>query len=189
MAAEAGMSEAEWVRRAQTGDPAARTELVRRWAGRALALCRSRLGSADGAEDLAQETLLRALRELPKLEDTAKFGPWLCGIARRLCADWWRSRQRAAVNFSALPEGAVGAADRNAEPPERRLATAEEDEQLQAAIAALPEDCRETLALYYSQKATYQDVARQLGVSAATVNARLTQARLLLRTRLAEAMR
>jgi RNA polymerase sigma-70 factor (ECF subfamily) len=68
-------------------------------------------------------------------------------------------------------------------------AAAEEAEQLRAAIAALPDDCRETLALYYSQKVTYHDLARQLGVSAATVNARLTQARLLVRTRLAEAAR
>ncbi len=182
------MSEAEWVQKAQAGDAAARTELVRRWAGRAFALCRARIRCADAAEDLAQETLLRALRELPKLEDAAKFGPWLCGIARRLCADWWRSKQRGTVPFSALPDG-VAMPDENAEAPDERMEAADESEQLRAAIAALPEDCRETLALYYSQKVTYHDLARQLGVSAATVNARLTQARLLLRTRLAEAAR
>lgn len=183
------MSEADWVQKAQAGDAAARTELVRRWAGRALALCRSRVASAEAAEDLAQETLLRALRELPKLEDAAKFGPWLCGIARRLCVDWWRARRRAAAPFSALADGALAAEDPRAAPPDRRLEEAEEAEQLWAAIASLPEDHRETLALYYSQKTTYQELARQLGVSAATVNARLTQARLQLRTRLAEAAR
>ena len=51
-------------------------------------------------------------------------------------------------------------------------------------VEKLPEPLREALMLYYYEDCTYQQLAKTLGVSAATVNARLTQARQLLRERL-----
>jgi RNA polymerase sigma-70 factor (ECF subfamily) len=56
-------------------------------------------------------------------------------------------------------------------------------------VEALPEECREVIMLYYYQDLTYRDLAQLLGVSAATVNARLTRARSLLRERLSGAAR
>ena len=61
---------------------------------------------------------------------------------------------------------------------------AEDDEELHLAISALPEECREVLLLYYYDDVTYQDLAEMLQVSSATINARLTRARTLLRERL-----
>src|SRR5207253_65963 len=84
-------------------------ELVRRWAGRVLALCHAKTGRAGDAEDLAQETLLRGYRALGSLLDPDKFGPWLCGIAVRTCLDWLKARERSTVPFSAL--GRAGNAD------------------------------------------------------------------------------
>ena len=51
-------------------------------------------------------------------------------------------------------------------------------------VAALPEDLREVLLLYYYQDVTYRELAETLGVSSATVNARLTKARAMLREKL-----
>jgi RNA polymerase sigma factor (sigma-70 family) len=53
-------------------------------------------------------------------------------------------------------------------------------------VERLPEKHRETLMAYYYQDCTYDELATQLGCSAATVNARLTQARQMLRERLAD---
>ena len=53
-----------------------------------------------------------------------------------------------------------------------------------AEVAALPEAYRETLMLYYTQDCTYDELAEMLGVSAATINARLTKARAMLRERM-----
>ena len=53
-----------------------------------------------------------------------------------------------------------------------------------AAVEALPEDYREVLLLYYYEDVTYRDLAETLGVSPATINARLTKARAMLRERL-----
>jgi RNA polymerase sigma-70 factor (ECF subfamily) len=56
-------------------------------------------------------------------------------------------------------------------------------------VEALPEECREVVMLYYYQDVTYRDLAQLLGVSPATVNARLTRARTLLRERLGSSAR
>jgi RNA polymerase sigma-70 factor (ECF subfamily) len=55
---------------------------------------------------------------------------------------------------------------------------------LLAEVERLPQPYRETLMLYYSQDCTYEQLAEMLGVSAATINARLTKARAMLRERM-----
>jgi RNA polymerase sigma-70 factor (ECF subfamily) len=184
------MSDGELVRRALAGRSQAFEELVRRWAGRVTALCHARVGRAGAAEDLAQEALLRAYRALRTLAEPDKFGPWLCGIAVRTCLDWLKSKDRTQVPFSVL------APDRNVDQVLARPSMTEpeldrEDElrKLMTEVEALPEECREVVMLYYYQDVTYRDVAQLLGVSPATVNARLTRARALLRERLGSSAR
>ena len=68
------MSDADLVRQTLSGRTEAYGELVRRWAGRITALCHSKVGRADIAEDLSQESLLRGYRALKTLADPEKFG-------------------------------------------------------------------------------------------------------------------
>jgi DNA-directed RNA polymerase specialized sigma24 family protein len=73
-------SDGQLVREVLSGRVESYDPLARRWAARVMAVCHARIGRADAAEDLTQETLLRGLRALPSLSDPDKFGPWLCGI-------------------------------------------------------------------------------------------------------------
>jgi RNA polymerase sigma-70 factor (ECF subfamily) len=185
------MSDGELVRQALAGRSQAYEELVRRHAGRITAVCHARVGRAGAAEDLAQESLLRGFRGLRSLADPEKFAAWLCGIAVRVCLDWLKSKQRSQVPFSALgpdrnPEEMLHQATNPAEPD---LDREDEVRRLMTEVEALPEECREVVMLYYYQDVTYRDLAEQLGVSAATVNARLTKARTLLRQRLSGSRR
>jgi RNA polymerase sigma-70 factor (ECF subfamily) len=183
------MTDGELVRQALDGQTAAYGELVRRWAAPVLAFCHARVGSADAAEDLAQETLLRGFRAINTLTDPDKFGPWLRGIALRVCLDWLKSRPGRQVTFGALAEDpAESVADRNGS-PDHACDRAEQLQDLAEQVEALPEEYREVLMLYYHTDATYQDLANMLGVSAATINARLTKARAMLRRRLSRAWR
>ena len=175
-------TDGELVRRARDGEPAAYEQLARRYAARVLAVCHARVGRAGraAAEDLAQESLLRGLRALPTLADPEKFAPWLVGIAVRTCLDWLKSAQRTEVSLddahltAATDEiDARDAADRR-----------ERAEQLMREVELLPHAYREVLMLYYYQDCTYQQLADLLGVSAATINARLTKARAMLRARM-----
>ena len=176
------MTDAELVRETLAGQTSAYEELVRRWAARVTALCHAKIGCAAAADDLAQDTLLRAYRALASLAEPDKFGAWLCRIAVHSCVNWLKDKQRAQVHFSALgleqnPEhylcGRPEADDRE-----------EELRRLRAEVAGLPETYRQVLMLYYHQDVTYRDLAETLGVSPATINARLTKARVLLRDRM-----
>ena len=150
-----------------------------------LALCHAKVRSAHTAEELAQEALLRGLRALATLEDPAKFGPWLCGIASRVCLDWLKSGQARQVSLDAMSDGQADAWIANGgESPEEAAQRTDDEQRLLAEVATLPGPYREVILLYYYDDVTYQDVAAALGVSAATVNARLTKARAMLRERL-----
>lgn len=185
------MTDAELVGQTLAGRREAYGELARRWAGRVLAVCHARVGRADVAEDLAQETLLRGYRALSSLSHPERFGAWLQGIALRACLDWHKDRDRDVLPFSALgrdyhPDDTLAARE---DPGGPALDREDERRLLLRAVEELPEDCRTAILLYYYQDVTYRELADSLGVSAATVNARLTRARALLRERLSRVPR
>jgi|SRR5437660_9589608 len=182
------MSDGELVRQTLAGRSQAYEELVRRWAGRITAMCHAKVGRAPEAEDLAQEALLRGFRSLSSLAEPEKFGSWLCGIAVHACLDWLKSKERTQIPFSVLSrdhdaEGFLGG---RSDADCCALDREEELSQLMAEVEALPEDYREVVMLYYYEDVTYRDLAQLLGVSAATINARLTKARAMLRDRLSK---
>lgn len=190
------MTDGELARQAQAGRREAYGELARRWAGRLMGFCHARVGRADAAEELAQETIVRGWSSLAALEDPDRIGSWLHGIALRASIDYLRSRARRQIPFSvlagdqdtddALSGGGASAVSAEAHDP---LEGIEERDRLLAHVEALPEELRTVLMLYYYDDVTYADLALVLGVSPATVNARLTRARALLRRRLAASER
>lgn len=177
-----GLSDADLVRQALDGRPGAYADLVHRWAAAVAACCQAHVRDGDAVQDLSQETLLRGFAALPSLERPEHFGAWLRGIARATCLDWIKRRRRARQTFR----------DVRADPPDERAAASAPDEDAGAEATAdllrevqrLPEAYRETLLLYYYNDLTYEALGGMLGVSAATVNARLTKARAMLRDRL-----
>ncbi len=179
---EDGKSDAELVREALSGNVGAYALLVHRWSARVLAVCHGRVGNASAAEDLAQESLMRALRSLGSIRDPQRFGSWICGIATRTCLDWLKSKQRTEVSIDLSD-----AAAREVQSSDICSCSDESWDQLYLAIEQLPPEYREVLILYYYSDSTYQELGEMLDVSAATINARLTKARKLLRYRLSEA--
>ena len=179
------MTDGELVSQTLAGRTQAYEELVRRWAGRITALCHAHTRCAAAADDLAQEALLRGYRSLASLEAPDRFGAWLCRIAQRTCLNWLKAKERTDIAFSALgtgqdPEDVLYRRNHREEPADRD----EDLARLRAEVAALPAVYREVLVLYYHEKTTYRDIAQLLDVSPATVNARLTRARAMLRERL-----
>lgn len=183
------LPDAELVRVARTGETEAYAELVCRWSARVLAVCHARVRRRDVAEELAQEAFLRGFQSLSTLESAERFGPWLRGIAQRVCLDWLKAKQTGQVTFTELPPD---------EQPDGFLVTpsnnggidrADELRHLMTVVEQLPDECREVVMLYYYNDLTYGDLADLLDVSAATINARLTKARSLLREQLSASRR
>ena len=94
----------------------------------------------------------------------------------RTCLDWLKDARRSEVSYDSL-------ADRP-HPSVREDGNGDEMERLMGEVGKLPLPYRETLMLYYAKDCTYGELAELLGVSAATVNMRLTKARKMLREKL-----
>lgn len=177
------MTDGELVKATLAGSNDAYAEIARRWAPRVTAICHSRVRRSDVADDLAQETLLRGFRALQSLSDPTKVGTWLMGIGHRASLDWLKARERSTVVFSGLGpdrpvEGLLSRDDADS------AGDVEEKRRLMSEVEALPEALRQVVMMYYYDDVSYRELGDLLGVSAATINARLTKARNLLRERL-----
>lgn len=141
--------------------------------GHALALTHN----VDEAEDLVQETTLRALRGFESFRADGPVRAWLLTILRNLFINTYRSRVRAprSVSLDALenPDPIVPT-----EPgPERAVFSRLENEAVTRAVAALPAEYREVLVLSDIRGLSYQEISEQLGVPVGTVRSRLSRAR------------
>ena len=141
--------------------------------GHALALTRN----ADEAEDLVQETTLRALRGFESFRAEGPVRAWLLTILRNLFINSYRSRIRAprSVSLDALenPDPIVPT-----EPgPERQVFSRMENEALGLAVASLQSEYREVLILSDMRGMSYQEISAHLELPIGTVRSRLSRAR------------
>lgn len=135
------------------------------------------------AEELAQETLVRAYRAHPSLKDPSRFFAWLRGIARRCAWSWWRSMKRSPVNQrkSQDDDAAVETVRDNQPNPAERMQTLETNRTTLAALKRLPQRYREVVVLRYFEGLSYTNIALRLGLTIDAVDQRLTRAKLKLR--------
>lgn len=180
-----GTDEAALIARACSGDQAAFGQLARRYEGPLARFAYRLIGRVDLAEDLRQETLLRAFVSLPHLRDPGRFGAWLFGIAANLARWWWRRHARWPVSIESLaaeyPDVAWERMLPGAPLPEQVVEDAEQTRRLQDAIKALPGDLAHPLVLHYLDGLSYAEIAVALAVPLSTVKGRLYQSRAQLR--------
>jgi RNA polymerase sigma-70 factor (ECF subfamily) len=166
------------VRGAQRGDAAALSRLLELVRPRVYRWAIVQTGSADEAEDLAQETLLRATRKLHDFAFAARFTTWLHAIMRSAAADWRRTRRRrdALLRERAGPP----AMTRQPEPAAALL------DIVRASLDELTARQREVFDLVDLQGHTPAEAAGLLDMNATTVRVHLLRARRQLRTRILE---
>jgi RNA polymerase sigma-70 factor (ECF subfamily) len=146
--------------------------------GAALRLTRN----ADRAQDLVQDTYLKAIRARGRFERGTNLKAWLYTILHNT----WRNRQRdgarARIDFdSEVVEAAAESAGRGpsveVDTPETILLRATLDADLQAALDALPESFREVVWLRDVDELSYQEIAAVVGAPIGTVMSRLSRGR------------
>ena len=133
------------------------------------------------AQDLAQDTFLRAFQSLGSYRGEAEVTTWVLAIGRRLVlsrARRSRLERRWQVVTDALPEAASG-----------RGIVEPADPKLMDAVAALPLRQREAVVLFYLEDLGVEDIARLTGRPANTIKSDLHRARAALRLELGEAPR
>ncbi len=132
------------------------------------------------SEDIAQEAFLSAWQHLEKLHSPDSFLPWLRQITRNLARDHLHKYRHQPLDGPNAELVMALAADPGPQPMQRLL---EGEREMTAAelIAALPEESRETLLLFYREGQSSQQVAALLGTTDAAVRKRLSRARQLVR--------
>lgn len=132
---------------------------------------------ADEAEDLVQETTLRALRGFPMFRAEGPIRAWLLTILRNLFINGYRQHVRAPrlISLDALENPDPILPPQSS--PERAVFSQLENDDLHRAVAALPDEYRMVLILSDMQGLSYQEISVRLDVPIGTVRSRLSRAR------------
>lgn len=149
-------------------------------------------GNHADAEDLTQETFLRAYRFFDRYNRDLPFENWLYRIMSRVFIDEIRKRPKIKTQSLDQPLVSDSGGDMNIVleipdsmfDPEARMMTASLDEGLQNALNTLPEDFRISVILSDVEGLSYEEIAEAMNCSLGTVRSRLHRGRKLLRQRL-----
>jgi RNA polymerase sigma factor (sigma-70 family) len=134
------------------------------------------------AEDIAQEALLKAFRNLGSLRGPPK--PWLLAIVRNAYFDWRRAGDARTVTGPAAEVALAETPDSGQEDAEAQLIRQGDADALRAAIEQVPEPFREALILRDLEELSYREVAQVTGAPIGTVMSRLARARRMLGERM-----
>jgi RNA polymerase sigma-70 factor (ECF subfamily) len=172
------------IRRCQRGDRLAIEVLVRRYQNYVYRLCYLIMRHEQDAEDMTQETFIRAFRALPRFEirKGISFEAWLYRIAVNACRSRMRRKWYQALPW---PEPRQMVAE-SEEQPDRLLMQGEQRDEILEAIDSLGEKHRLVIILRYYGGLSNEEIARMLDIPSGTVRSRLHIARQRLRELLEE---
>ncbi|HUX01701.1 MAG: sigma-70 family RNA polymerase sigma factor [Phycisphaerae bacterium] len=187
--ARGGPTDTELVRRVVQGDSSAFGPIVQRYQDRIYNTVYRMVGSAEDAQDLAQDVFVKAYENLAGFQGTSSLYTWLFRIA--VNASLSHRRKRKGIRMVNLGGGEDGPGapgdgwpDRDPPNPAGRMVAAETETQVQHALDGLDEEYRTVVVLRDVQHCDYREIAEIVGVPTGTVKSRLHRARLLLRDKL-----
>jgi RNA polymerase sigma factor (sigma-70 family) len=153
----------------RSGDPQAPRLLIERFQGVVFGLCIRMLGHRQDAEDVMQETFVRALRGIPGFESERPLRPWLLGIAANRC--------RTALSRRARRPTVVEAPEERAD---HRAGLADPDDltgELERALGRLRPEYRLVFTLFHEQSLAYEEISQSMGRPVGTIKTWLHRAR------------
>jgi RNA polymerase sigma-70 factor, ECF subfamily len=149
--------------RARQGDSEAFRALVERHSRRAFQLAFRMTGSEQDAEDIVQESFLRAYRQLGRFEARANFSTWLHRIVANCAVDVMRSKQGRQARLNEPLDETVAIAAGQPD-PERLAESAEVKHRVQEALATLSPLERAAFALRHHEGRSIDEISRTLGL-------------------------
>lgn len=179
------------VLRAQANDRAAFNEIVLRYKGKVYNYICRMVPNALDAEDLTQETFVRAYLSIRSFQSRASLNTWLFRIATNLCIDYSR-KQKTHIQAASLSQedSEEGEESQREIPdlafdPQRLLLNKELGARLEEALRELPEKLRSVVLLYDIEGLSYEEIASVTACPLGTVKSRLFNARAALRDKIA----
>ena len=158
------------------GDTKAFAELTKRHLGGVYSFTVRFIGNAEEAEDITQETFLKAWKSLKKYGSRAsKFKTWLFRIARNSAIDFLRKKKHIPFSQFETESGTNVLTETVAdteELPDTLLMKLEDAKELNVTLEQLPPKAREILLLYYTNELTFEEIGTILGEPTNTVKSR-----------------
>jgi RNA polymerase sigma-70 factor (ECF subfamily) len=172
--AECALEELQWISRCRQGDESALSLLIARHRNRLIRTAANLLRDRYEAEDVAQESFLKAFREIHRLRDDKAFAGFLYRICVRLCMDRLRLKRAEPTEIDTVQQSEGGSV-------ENRVV-------IEKVLYQLPAELRTTLVLREMEQLSYDEVAEAMRVPIGTVRSRLHSARERFRRLWLEAM-
>ena len=167
------------IQRALDGDDTAFSALVKKYQRSVHALAWRKIGDFHIAEDITQETFLKAYQRLSTLKEPQSFASWLYVITANQCKAWLRKKrtwmQSLEDTSSAQLEKATYSGHIIAE--NERMTEEAQHEVVKKLLEKLQESDRTVITLYYLGGMTYEEISNFLGVSVGAIKSRLHRAR------------
>ena len=178
------------IRKILSGDDAAFSILVEKYQKSVHALAWRKIQDFHHAEEIMQDTFLRAYKKLPTLKNPDQFAGWLHVTANRLCIDWLRKQKRQQEQKLVMqsledtrPEEIEESSYTHHISEQRMTESTEHYHKLvQKLLEKLPENERAVVTLYYLDEMSTREIGKLLGVSVNTITSRLHRARKRLQT-------
>lgn len=179
------------VRRAQAGERAAYDLLVLKYQHKVVKLVMRYTRNPADAEDVAQDSFIKAYRALPQFRGDSAFYTWLYRIAINTAKNALAARDRNPVSAQIELQDSDDAPDlvnrlKDPDTPEGLALTEEIRGTVNAAIGALPEDLRTAIVLRELEGLSYEEIAAAMDCPVGTVRSRIFRAREAIDRRLRE---
>jgi RNA polymerase sigma-70 factor (ECF subfamily) len=176
-------SSRDLVNRVCQGDQDAFRLIFERYSRPVIGFIFDMVSNRELAEELAQETFVRAFRGIQGMNRETKLSTWLFGIARNVARESLRARVRANRQIDLEDESVMDLSDNNPVPVDRLLSK-ELNELIRRALEALDEDKRLVFTLKVFHQCSYEEIAEITGFSIAKLKTDLHRARAEMRRRI-----
>lgn len=167
--------EAQWIEMARGGDDEAFGKLVDAYQGPVFNLCYRILEDAREAEDAAQESFLRAYRNLHQYDASRKFVNWMLTIASNYSVDQVRKRHLKLLPLEKLP--GTHQKGRGGQSLDERLIKTQTDREIRELLGTLSPIDRSAVVLRYWNDLSYEQISEVLELSVSAVRSRLHRSR------------
>ena len=179
---------------ALNGDQQACTEIVSRFHGKIFGLVLRMVKNRQEAEDLTQETFIKAFNSLSTFNSDYAFSTWLYKIAANTCIDYFRKKRLKTFpldNPITVKDNEIQREypDHQEPEPDRRLMSKERRNLIEEAIHSLPSKYRQVIFLRHTLDKSYEEIAEELQLPLGTVKVRIFRAREMLKKALREQLR
>ena len=181
-------SSADLVARACQGDQEAFRLIFERYSRPLISFIYDQVGNRDVADELTQETFVRAYRSLHTLRTETKLSTWLFGIAKNVARESLRARVRDDRNVDLEDKLVLNLSD-HGPVPVKQLLNKELNEVIQNSLALLDEDKRLVFTLKVFQQCSYEEIAEITGFSIPKLKTDLHRARTEMRRRVGQYVR